>query len=117
MTIKWADIVRWVYNATVTAEELGVTSSNVDSMKNSNNPEILRMLGVEGSQGEELGLSKDWAYQIIKQVGNYSEIFERNIGDEHADRLGTRVERPLDAWWSPVFTTFPLIFVITNLDV
>ena len=78
---QWADIVRWVYNATVTAEELGVTSSNVDSMKNSNNPEILRMLGVEGSQGEELGLSKDWAYQIIKQVGNYGEIFERNIGE------------------------------------
>ena len=78
---KWADIVRWVYLATVTAEELGVTSSNVDSMKGANNPEILRMLGVEGSQGEELGLSKDWAYQIIKQVGNYSEIFERNIGE------------------------------------
>ena len=77
---KWADIVRWVYLATVTAEELGVTSSNVDSMKSANNPEILRMLGVEGSQGEELGLSKDWAYQIIKQVGNYGEIFERNIG-------------------------------------
>ena len=49
-------------------------------MKSSNNPEILRLLGVEGSQGEELGLSKDWAYQIIKQIGNYSEIFERNIG-------------------------------------
>ena len=77
---QWADIVRWIYNATVAAEELGVTSSNVDSMKGSNNPEILRLLGVEGSQGEELGLSKDWAYQVIKQIGNYSEIFERNIG-------------------------------------
>ena len=77
---QWADIVRWIYNATVTAEELGVTSSNVDSMKGSNNPEILRLLGVEGSQGEELGLSKDWAYQVIKQLGNYGEIFERNIG-------------------------------------
>jgi general L-amino acid transport system substrate-binding protein len=77
---QWADIVRWIYYATVTAEELGVTSSNVDKMKSSNNPEILRLLGVEGSQGEELGLSKDWAYQIIKQIGNYSEIFERNIG-------------------------------------
>ena len=49
-------------------------------MKSSKNPEILRMLGVEGSQGEELGLSKDWAYNIIKSVGNYGEIFERNIG-------------------------------------
>jgi len=78
---QWADVVRWVYYATVTAEELGVTSSNVDSMKNSNNPEVLRLLGVEGSQGKELGLNSDWAYQIIKQVGNYSEIFERNIGE------------------------------------
>ena len=77
---QWSDIITWVYNATVTAEELGVTSSNVDKMKSSKNPEILRMLGIEGSQGEELGLSKDWAYNIIKQVGNYGEIFERNIG-------------------------------------
>ena len=77
---QWADIIRWVYNATVAAEELGVTSANVLSMKSSTNPEIKRLLGVEGSQGEELGLSKDWAYQIIKQIGNYGEIFERNIG-------------------------------------
>ena len=77
---QWADIVRWVYNATVAAEELGVTSSNVDSMRSANNPEIKRLLGAEGSQGQELGLSKDWAYRIIKQVGNYGEIFERNIG-------------------------------------
>ena len=77
---QWADVVRWVFNAPVAAEELGVTSSNVDSMKSSTNPEIKRLLGVEGSQGEELGLSKDWAYQVIKQIGNYGEIFERNIG-------------------------------------
>ena len=77
---QWADIIRWVYNATVAAEELGVTSQNVLSMKSSTNPEIKRLLGVEGSQGEELGLNKDWAYQIIKQIGNYGEIFERNIG-------------------------------------
>ena len=78
---QWADIIRWIYNATVTAEEKGITSSNVQSMMTANDPEILRLLGVEGSQGEELGLSKDWAYQIIKQVGNYGEIFERNIGE------------------------------------
>ena len=77
---QWADIIRWVYNATVTAEEKGITSANVQSMMTANDPEILRLLGVEGSQGEELGLSKDWAYQVIKQVGNYGEIFERNIG-------------------------------------
>ena len=77
---QWSDIVTWVLNATVTAEEKGVTQANVDSMKSSKDPEILRLLGVEGSQGEELGLSKDWAYNIIKAVGNYGEIFERNIG-------------------------------------
>ena len=77
---QWSDIVTWVYYATVTAEEKGVTQANVDKMKSSKDPEILRMLGVEGAQGKELGLSKDWAYNIIKQVGNYGEIFERNIG-------------------------------------
>jgi general L-amino acid transport system substrate-binding protein len=77
---QWSDIITWVLNATITAEEKGVTSANVDAMKISKDPEILRLLGVEGSQGEELGLSKDWAYNIIKTVGNYGEIFERNIG-------------------------------------
>ena len=77
---QWSDIITWVLNATITAEEKGVTSANVDAMKNSKDPEVLRLLGVEGSQGEELGLSKDWAYNIIKTVGNYGEIFERNIG-------------------------------------
>jgi general L-amino acid transport system substrate-binding protein len=77
---QWSDIITWVLNATITAEEKGVTSANVDEMKNSKDPEILRLLGVEGSQGKELGLSKDWAYNIIKTVGNYGEIFERNIG-------------------------------------
>ena len=77
---QWSDIITWVLNATITAEEKGVTSANVDAMKNSKDPEVLRLLGVEGSQGEELGLSKDWAYNIIKTIGNYGEIFERNIG-------------------------------------
>ena len=78
---QWSDIVTWVLNATITAEEKGVTSANVDDMKaNSKDPEVLRLLGVEGNQGAELGLSVDWAYNIIKSVGNYGEIFERNIG-------------------------------------
>ena len=93
---QWSDIVTWVYYATVTAEELGVTSANVDKMKSSKNPEILRMLGVEGNQGEELGLSKDWAYQIIKQIGNYGEIFERNIGKKTPIGLA----RGLNALWT-----------------
>ena len=93
---QWSDIITWVLNATETAEELGVNSSNVDKMKNSNNPEIRRMLGSDGSQGAELGLSNDWAYQIIKQVGNYGEIFENNIGVNTP--LG--IERGLNALWT-----------------
>jgi general L-amino acid transport system substrate-binding protein len=93
---QWADIITWVLNTTITAEELGVNSSNVDKMKSSNNPEIRRMLGVDGSQGAELGLSNDWAYQIIKQVGNYGEIFERNVGPNTP--LG--IERGLNALWT-----------------
>jgi len=92
----WSDIVTWVLNATVTAEELGVNSGNVDAMRSSDNPEIRRMLGVDGSQGPELGLSNDWAYQIIKQVGNYAEIFENNIGVNTP--LG--IARGLNALWT-----------------
>ena len=77
---QWSDIVTWVLNATIMAEEKGITQANVDKMKSSKDPEVLRLLGVEGSQGKELGLSNDWAYNIIKSVGNYGEIFERNIG-------------------------------------
>ncbi len=77
---QWADIVRWVYNATVTAEEKGITMSNMESKKRSKDKEILRLLGADGNLGAELGLSKDWAANIIKSVGNYGEIFERNIG-------------------------------------
>ena len=86
----------WVLNATITAEELGVTMANVDEMKGSNNPEVRRLLGVDGSQGSELGLSDDWAYQIIKQLGNYGEIFERNIGVNTP--LG--IARGLNALWT-----------------
>ncbi|MFC1680541.1 amino acid ABC transporter substrate-binding protein [Pseudomonadota bacterium] len=93
---QWSDIVTWVYYATVTAEEKGVTQANVDEMKNSKDPEILRLLGVEGDQGAELGLNADWAYQIIKQVGNYGEIFDRNIGPDTAIGL----ERGLNALWT-----------------
>ena len=93
---QWSDIVTWVLNATVTAEELGVTMANVDEMKGSNNPEVLRLLGVEGNQGAELGLSADWAYNIIKAVGNYGEIFERNIGVNTPIGL----ERGLNALWT-----------------
>lgn len=77
---NWADVVRWSLNIMLIAEELGITSTNVDAMRQSNNPETLRLLGVQGEYGKMLGLSNDWAYQLIKQVGNYSESFERNVG-------------------------------------
>jgi general L-amino acid transport system substrate-binding protein len=77
---NWADIVRWSYYAMVIAEELGVTSANVDEMKKSPNPEIKRLLGIEGDFGKSLGLDNAWAYNVIKLVGNYAESYERNLG-------------------------------------
>lgn len=77
---RWEDLVRWTFYAMVNAEELGVTSQNIDEQLNSQNPEIRRLLGIEGDFGEQLGLTKDWAVRIIRKVGNYGEIFERNVG-------------------------------------
>lgn len=77
---EWFSIVRWVVFALIEAEEYGITSQNVDDMKaNSTNPSIQRLLGASGEMGQLLGLDNDWAYRAIKQVGNYGEIFERNI--------------------------------------
>ncbi len=78
---QWGDVIRWTLNAMISAEEFGVTQANVDDMKaTSENPEVRRMLGVEDKMGEMLGLSPDWAYNIIKLVGNYGESFEANVG-------------------------------------
>jgi general L-amino acid transport system substrate-binding protein len=76
----WFKLTRWVFNAQLEAEELGVSSANVDEMLASENPSIRRLLGVEGDFGTPLGLDKDWAYRIVKNVGNYAEIFDRNVG-------------------------------------
>ena len=94
---NWGDVARWTLNALIIAEELGVSSDNVDKVKaESTNPEIRRLLGVEGDMGEQLGLSKDWAYNAIKAIGNYSESFERNIGVNTPLAL----ERGLNALWT-----------------
>lgn len=78
---QWADIVRWAHFARLIAEEKGIEAGNVDSVRNSSTDlEVRRLLGVDGNVGEGLGLSHDWAYNIIKQVGNYAESFERNVG-------------------------------------
>ena len=76
---KWADIVRWSFYSMVEAEEYGVTSKNVDEMMNSANPNVQRLVGKTGDFGQMLGLDNKWSYNIIKQVGNYGESYERNI--------------------------------------
>ena len=93
---QWFKINRWVYFALLEAEELGVTQANVDEMLGSDNPAIKRLLGVEGDFGAPIGLTKDWAYQIIKLVGNYGESFERNVGP--STDIG--LERGLNALWT-----------------
>jgi general L-amino acid transport system substrate-binding protein len=93
----WGDVVRWSLYAMVEAEELGVSSQNVDDEKaNSTNPNVRRLLGVEGDMGQSLGLPADFGYQIIKQVGNYGEIFERNVGMS----TPLKIERGLNALWT-----------------
>lgn len=93
---QWFNIVKWTLNALITAEEMGITSANVDKMKSSSNPGIKRLLGVSGKMGPMMGLGNDWAYNVVKQVGNYSESFERNIG------MGSplKIARGLNAQWS-----------------
>jgi general L-amino acid transport system substrate-binding protein len=93
---QWFDIVKWVHYAMLTAEELGVTSKNVDEALKSENPDVKRLVGTEGNYGEQLGLTKDWAYRIIKQVGNYGESFERNLGDGSP----LKIARGLNGLWN-----------------
>jgi general L-amino acid transport system substrate-binding protein len=93
---QWNDIVKWTHYAMLNAEELGVTKANVDEMMKSANPEIKRLLGVEGKFGEAIGLTNDWAYRIIKHVGNYGEVFEKNVGQ--GSRL--KIARGVNALWN-----------------
>jgi general L-amino acid transport system substrate-binding protein len=93
---QWFDIVKWVHFAMLTAEEFGVTKANVDEQAKSDIPDIKRLLGSEGKYGEMLGLTNDWAYRIIKQVGNYGEVFERNVGQGSPLKL----PRGYNALWS-----------------
>ncbi len=93
---QWMDIVRWTHFAMVDAEELGVTKANVDDKLKSDDPETRRMLGAEGQYGEALGLTNDWVYRIIKHVGNYGEVFERNVGQGSP----LKIVRGLNALWT-----------------
>lgn len=93
---QWYDIVKWTHYVLITAEELGVTKANVDEMTKSTNPEMKRLLGTEGKYGEAMGLTNDWAFRMIKHMGNYGEIFERNVG------MGSRLKiaRGQNALWT-----------------
>jgi general L-amino acid transport system substrate-binding protein len=94
---RWGDIVRWSFYAMLIAEEKGITQANVDDVKaKSQDPEVRRLLGVEDEMGKMTGLPNDWAYNIIKQVGNYGESFERNVGQKTP--LG--LARGLNELWS-----------------
>jgi general L-amino acid transport system substrate-binding protein len=78
---EWADVVNWAIFATMYAEELGVNSTNVETLRQeSTNPDIRRLLGVRGDIGKKLGLDNDFAYNIVRELGNYGEIYNRNLG-------------------------------------
>ncbi len=98
----WFNVVKWTYYALLNAEELGVTSANVEEMKASPNPEIKRLLGVKNEDGTAagfgtgIGLGEEWIVQIIKGVGNYGEIFERNVGEN----TPLKIKRGKNALWN-----------------
>jgi len=92
---QWFNLVRWTLNALFEAEEYGITSQNVDDMLGSSNPNVQRILGVTPGMGKNLGVDDKWAYNIIKQVGNYGEIFESTIGSQSPLKL----ERGINAQW------------------
>ena len=94
---QWADIGKWVVNALINAEELGVNQQNVAELASAagNNPSINRLLGTEGDMGPMIGLDNQWAVRAISAVGNYGESFDRNIGPSTPIAL----ERGLNALW------------------
>jgi general L-amino acid transport system substrate-binding protein len=93
---QWGDIVKFVHAAMLNAEELGITKANVEQMKSSDNPEIKRLLGADGKFGAAIGLSNEWAYQIIRHIGNYGEAFERNVGEGSE----LKIKRGQNALWT-----------------
>ena len=92
----WMMIVKWTLYAMINAEELGITSKNIDEAMKSKKPDVMRLVGTEGAYGEELGLPKDWAARIVRHVGNYGEVYERNVGSESK----LKIPRGLNQLWS-----------------
>jgi general L-amino acid transport system substrate-binding protein len=93
---NWHLIVKWAFYAMVNAEELGITSKNIDAALKSDKPDVKRLMGNEGNYGEDLGLTKDWAARIIRHVGNYGEVYDRNVGV--GSKLG--IPRGLNQLWN-----------------
>jgi len=93
---QWFNIVKWTLFAAVNAEEMGLSMGNVAGMKSTDNPGVRRLLGIEGNMGENLGIPKDWAFNVISQVGNYGEMFERNVGAGSP----LKISRGLNALWT-----------------
>jgi general L-amino acid transport system substrate-binding protein len=92
----WLLIVKWTLFAMLNAEELGINSKNIDAALKSKKPDVMRFVGTEGDYGEELGLTNDWAVRIIRHVGNYGEVYERNVGT--GSKLG--IPRGLNQLWN-----------------
>lgn len=92
----WMMIVKWTLYAMINAEELGITSKNIDEALKSKKPEVMRLVGTEGSYGEDLGLTKDWAVRIIKHVGNYGEVYDRNVGADSK----LKIPRGMNQLWN-----------------
>lgn len=92
----WLNIVKWTLYAMINAEELGVSSENIETMQLSNILEIQRLLGRQGAGGKAIGLNKDWALQVIRQVGNYGEVFERNLGSMSP----LKIDRGINNLWT-----------------
>lgn len=102
---QWFDVVKWVLYAMLEAEEYGVNSENVDQMKaNSKDPVVKRLLGLEGDMGQNLGLPNEWAYNVIKKVGNYAEIYDRNVGP----KTPLKLERGVNALWNKGGLHYPM---------
>jgi general L-amino acid transport system substrate-binding protein len=93
---QWFSIIRWTVGALIAAEELGITSESVDGLRDSPNMDVRRFLGLEADLGQAMGLSRDWSYQVVKGVGNYAEVFERNVGA----RSPLGLERAINNLWT-----------------
>ncbi|MDP5253319.1 MULTISPECIES: amino acid ABC transporter substrate-binding protein [unclassified Vibrio] len=93
---QWFNIAKWTLFAMINAEEYGITSANADDMLKSNDPNIRRILGQDGPKGKGLGISDDWGYQVIKQVGNYGEVFEKTVGKGSP----LQISRGVNALWN-----------------